>query len=168
MTATTPTAAPWFTTRRQPPPDDPVNLVFYGNAPAAAVSRLLRRTLRPRWHRWGFGRWAADLALGSPLWGRRRHIRIYDCLTREHGPDEPELGVWSIATVHLEHWDFQRRTHVVDSWNEPRAYLKAAFAALGPPRVGAILDVDRGAAGVYHRQRFDGVVTYVELLDPPA
>ena len=154
----------WFVTRTRNPPYDPVNLVFYGKASSAHVSRLLRRRLRPRWHRYGLGRWVADLALGASLWGQRRHIRVYDCLPGDEDPAGQPLGTWSVATAHLEHFDLRRRTHLIDSWNEPREYLKAALAALGPGYVGKITDADHGAAGWYHGRWFDGVVTFIELV----
>jgi len=156
-------ALPWCVVRAWHPPDDPVNLIFYGRAPAVAVARLMRRTLRPRWHRTGCGRGVADLSQGAIFWGERRHIRIYDCAGGEPEADWPPLGTWSVVTVHLEHFDRRRRNHVVDGWNQPRAELREAFAAIGPPRVGAIFDKDLGRAGVYHGSRFDGIVTFIEL-----
>lgn len=143
------------------PPDDPVNLIFLG-ASAPLVSYILRREVRPGWHRTGWGRGMADLSLGQ-LFGKRRHIRIYTGLGPPPDPAWSDHDIWSVATVHLEHLDRQRRNHIIDSWNEPRDYVRDAFARWAKDRLGEVFTIDLGGGGRYHGQTFDGAVTVIEL-----
>lgn len=152
--------AGWLIRARRPP-DDPVNLIFLG-ADAAEIGRLLRRELHPAWHRMGWARGVADLALGR-MWTCRRHIRIYDCLSLPPDPAWCHHSAWSVATAHLEHFDRRRRNHLIDSWNEPRDYLVQAISALGPDRIGQISTIDLGGAGSYYGRDFDGRVAVIAI-----
>lgn len=160
---------------------DPVNIIFYKNASATNISSHFLKSFQPSWHQvqvndhmvahiddtahGGAKGWKLpdiSLALGPTLAGVRFHIRVYECyVADDHQGKEPEFGIWSIASVRREHFAFPR-WYMVDGWKEPQEYVQEIFTK--QPFVGTIYAQDIGNAGWYQGYKFDGSVTWIELL----
>ena len=126
---------------------DPLNLVFIGEALADKVADILLHELfpprlwfstvvPPRFNcaetQWvyfesnGASSWEGmnyTIAIGGCSFNPRCHIRLFD------GGYDEQLGNFTLANVHYEHWDWLKRNHVVEDWDRSQDFVKRLFEA---------------------------------------
>jgi len=126
---------------------DPLNLVFTGNAQISRVAEIFGSGLFPPELDWrstvvpltncartqwvyikrenvsdyeGMG---YTIAMGGCLSDPRCHIRLFD------GGYDGELGEFTLANVHYEHFGLSKIDHIVDDWDRAQAFVQHLFEA---------------------------------------
>lgn len=126
---------------------DPLNLLFTGNANVSRVAQIFAGGLFPPELDWRstvlplgskcaetqyvFVKRDADpfqemrftIAMGGCLSNPRCHIRLFD------GGYDTEIGDFTLASVHYEHFDLSIMNHVIEDWDKPQAFVQHLFEA---------------------------------------
>ena len=164
--------------------EDPVSLLFIGNAPARRIANLLIDDAPRAWKSTdgisgamfgyvddrsvgGSAGWrqpAADLELiypprSGPTWlvamtSMRLHLRLYDA-TVVH----PTWGRWCFGGVHAEHYG-PPASHLVHHWNDPVEFVTERVSSITGARVVMLPGAD---GGPYQGVSFDGQIRVVEV-----
>ncbi len=156
---------------------DPLNLVFTGRANVERVASIFVNELFPPWldtvtlpnlHRCANTQWVYVDDGVEPKWQEmnytlaiggctlnRVHIRLFD------GGHNEQLGEFTLANVHYEHWDWLK-DHVVEDWDKSESFVRQLFE--GKPFYKQIEEAQLQVEGeelqnVYH----DGQASIIEL-----
>lgn len=170
---------------------DPINLVFFGNAPAANVAFHLQHSLPTRWHpaaRWsttgswptpsarmyahiddthnggpiGWKRPDEELSVGPYIKGMRFHLRIYEGYVPDRPASASEPDYGTWSIAAVHREHVAVSGHIVHGWKEPQALVQAWFT--NQPFVGQVYTQDMGAGACYQGYQFDGSATFIEIL----
>lgn len=158
---------------------DPLNLLFVGEARAERVADIFLRDLFPPdlWYstvippgfncaetRWVYfessaaSNWQGmsyTIAIAGCSLKPRCHIRLFD------GDCDEQLGNFTLASVHYEHWDWLKRNHVIEDWDRSQDFVKRLFKATPfcERTYTERFQEDEEIQNVHH----DGLATVVEL-----
>jgi hypothetical protein len=158
---------------------DPLNLIFVGEAQADRVADIfLHEVFPPRlWlstvippsfncaeTQWVYfesndmSNWQGmnyTIAIGGCSLNPRRHVRLFD------GGYDEQLGEFTVANAHYEHWDWLKMNHAIEDWDRSQDFVKRLFEATPLCRrtYPVHFQEEEEIQNVHH----DGLATIVEL-----
>ena len=168
-----------------PEPKDPINLIFWNNAKADTVHNIMEQFIPPFLDtkflkglsncasaqytyvdNSELGGYVGWVKMSSSLsncvcagWHKRCHIRLFDLIDKD-----PTKGYVSIGAVHYEEWEWQSIDHIIKDWDRSQYFVDNLFDPVAFSFVGSKTTTELQPKGeVLQGVQHDGVASAIEL-----